>query len=59
MAGQHDENLSHPLEQVTGEKDVHPEEERKNRHRAAPGTDDKGGVSGSDPENATEDDTEQ
>ncbi|WP_225638983.1 hypothetical protein [Streptomyces solaniscabiei] len=27
MSSPHDEELSHPLEQVTGEKDVHPEQE--------------------------------
>ncbi|MGX1274589.1 hypothetical protein [Streptomyces phaeoluteigriseus] len=27
MSSPHENELSHPLEQVTGEKDVHPEEE--------------------------------
>ncbi|WP_221357208.1 hypothetical protein [Streptomyces beigongshangae] len=33
MSGSHDDELSHPLEQVTGEKDVTPEEERAERRQ--------------------------
>jgi hypothetical protein len=36
MTSPHEDKLSHPLEQVTGEKDVHPEEEgTPRRERAA------------------------
>ncbi|MFI8306153.1 hypothetical protein ACIF80_22445 [Streptomyces sp. NPDC085927] len=31
MAAQHDDEPSHPLEQVTGERDVPPEEENSTR----------------------------
>jgi hypothetical protein len=41
MSGHHDEELTHPLEQVTGEKDVTPEEEKAERRRDGARTDDK------------------
>ncbi|NEY33254.1 hypothetical protein GTU99_13815 [Streptomyces sp. PRKS01-65] len=57
MTSPHEDKLSHPLEQVTGEKDVHPEEEgAPRRERTArsederPGTDrDRGAREGSPP----------
>jgi hypothetical protein len=33
MNRQNDDELSHPLEQVTGEKDVHPEDEQRRRRQ--------------------------
>lgn len=37
MTSPHEQEKSHPLEQVTGEKDVHPEEEAQ--EQAVPGQD--------------------
>ncbi|AKZ53156.1 hypothetical protein SAM23877_7566 [Streptomyces ambofaciens ATCC 23877] len=33
MSRQNDDELSHPLEHVTGEKDVHPEDEQRRRRQ--------------------------
>ncbi|MEV5887085.1 hypothetical protein AB0L74_31210 [Streptomyces sp. NPDC052020] len=46
MTSPHEDKLSHPLEQVTGEKDVHPEEEEEGtprRERAARSEDERPG----------------
>lgn len=37
MSTSRDSDSSHPLEQVTGEKDVHPEEEEQRADGADPG----------------------
>ncbi|CQR59818.1 hypothetical protein [Streptomyces leeuwenhoekii] len=45
MSNPHEDKLSHPLEQVTGEKDVHPEEEGAPRpERAARSEDERPGT---------------
>ncbi|MFC7840371.1 hypothetical protein ACFY3O_05105 [Streptomyces sp. NPDC001046] len=45
-----DNDLSHPLEEVTGEKDVHPEEEGASQ----PDTSDEGGSEGTGTSDETE-----
>lgn len=42
MSDENDQDMSHPLEEVTGERDVHPEEEsgRQQNEETAPGGDD-------------------